>query len=43
MSNVGIIELLVIAGACGLCLLPIVIGAVAVVVVVVTRNNPDPY
>lgn len=42
MSNIGIMELLVIAGVCGLCLLPVVIGAVAVVVVLVTRNKPNP-
>lgn len=37
-GNIGITELLVILGVCGLCLLPILVGGIAVVVVLISRR-----
>jgi hypothetical protein len=37
-GNLGLTEILVILGICGLCLLPIVVGGIAVVVVLISRK-----
>jgi hypothetical protein len=37
-GNIGLVEVLVILSVCGLCLLPIVIGGIAAVVVLVARK-----
>ena len=38
IGNLGLVEILVILGICGLCLLPIVMGGIAVVVVLISRR-----
>jgi hypothetical protein len=37
-GNLGPMELLVILGICGMCLLPILVGGVAVVIVLISRR-----
>jgi hypothetical protein len=37
-GNLGLTEVLVILGICGLCLLPVVVGGIAVAIVLVSRK-----
>ena len=39
MQNIGWIELLVILGVCALCAVPLVAGAIALVVVAIRRKK----
>jgi hypothetical protein len=38
LGNFGPTELLVILGICGMCLLPILVGGVALVIVLISRR-----
>jgi hypothetical protein len=38
MGNIGPTEILVIVGVCGACLLPLAVGAIAVLIVVLARK-----
>jgi hypothetical protein len=42
LGNIGLMEILVIAGVCGVCALPVVVGAIVGVVVVLGRNKQNP-
>lgn len=37
-GNIGLTEMLVILGVCAACLLPVLIGGVAVVIVLISRR-----
>lgn len=37
-GNLGLVEILVILGICGLCLLPILVGGIAVVIALISRR-----
>jgi len=38
-GNLGLTEILVILGICGLCLLPVVVGGIAAVIVLISRKK----
>ena len=42
LGNIGLVEMLIIAGVCVVCALPVVVGSIAVIIVLIGRNKQGP-